>query len=142
MAYASRADMEARFGEREVIALTDRQGAGAVNEAVLTEALEAADDEINGYLRGRYGLPLPTVPRLLSRVACDIARYRLCGTEVTETEPARNRYKDAVKLLESIAAGKISLGLDDAGSLAPEPSGVGISAAPRTFTDTTLEDYA
>jgi phage gp36-like protein len=142
VAYASREDMEARFGEREVIALTDRQGSGAVNEAVLSEALEAADDEINGYLRGRYGLPLPTVPRLITRLACDIARYRLCGAEVTETEPVRNRYKDAVKLLESIAAGKISLGLDESGSVAPEPSGVGISTGPRTFTDETLGDYS
>lgn len=142
MSYASREDMIARFGEREVIALTDRQASGMVDETVLNQALEAADDEINGYLQGRYGLPLSSVPRLLTGVACDIARYRLCGAETMETDPARNRYKDAVKILENVRDGKISLGLDMSGQVASEPAGIRISTPGRTFTDDSLRDYS
>lgn len=119
MSYASKANMLARFGEHEVIALTDRANLGTVDDAVLAGALAEADAEIDPYLAPRHKLPLASVPKILSGFACDIARYRLCGTGgVTETDEVRNRYKDAVKFLESVASGKIGLGLDAANQVA------------------------
>lgn len=119
MSYATKANMIARFGEAEVIALTDRAGLGTVDDAVLAGALAEADAEIDPYLAPRHVLPLASVPKILTGFACDIARYRLCGSGgVTETEEIRNRYKDAIKFLDSVASGKLGLGLDASNNVA------------------------
>lgn len=128
MTYATQANMITRFGEEEVIALTDRANLGAVDEAVLAGALVEADAEIDPYLAPRHKLPLASVPKILTGFACDIARYRLCGAGVTETEEIRNRYKDAVKFLEAVAAGRIGLGRDAANNVAPPANTVQFSA--------------
>lgn len=128
MSYAAKANMIARFGEPEVIALTDRANIGVIDDAVLAGALAEADAEVDPYLAPRHKLPLASVPKILSGFACDIARYRLCGAGVTETEEVRNRYKDAIKFLESVATGKIGLGLDAANNVAPPANTVQFSA--------------
>lgn len=113
--FATSSDMAARFGVREVIAITDRDLTGAINDAVLQQALQAADAEISGYLAGRYALPFAVVPALLVGYACDIARYRLTGTDVTCTEDIQNRYSQAIKYLTMVGRGDLSLGIDVAG---------------------------
>ena len=112
MTYAVKQDMIARFGEREVVALTDRDEAGVVDDAVLTQGLVTADAEINAYLAGRVALPLATPPLILIGYACDIARYRLTGANVIETDVIGRRYKDAIDFLKLFADGKVQLGVD------------------------------
>lgn len=110
--YATKADMLSRFGEREVIALTDRDNLGVVDDAVLDAALAEASSEIEPYLAPRHKMPLASVPKIVIGFACDIARYRLCGSGVTLTDDIRDRYKDAIKFFEQVAKGVIGLGLD------------------------------
>lgn len=140
MAYATKADMVSRFGVHEVIAITDRENSGDIDEAVLGAALVEATAEVEGYLAGRYALPLASVPPLVAGLCCDIARYRLTGCSALETEATRNRYRDAVRLLEQISAGKVGLGLDLAGQPAPS-GGVRIQHGERSFPAGSLEDY-
>jgi len=134
MSYAVKQDMIYRYGDREVIALTDRTDTGAINDAVLDGALAAADDEMNPYLAGKVRLPLAAVPKVLKHFACDIARYRLCGGQVVETEEIRNRYKDAIRFLENVASGKISLGLDANNAPAPAQNTVQFRPGTRVFS--------
>jgi len=63
--YDTRDDMVTRFGEREVISLTDLTYTGAINDQGLAGGLSAASDEINGCIAGRYRLPLPKLPHIL-----------------------------------------------------------------------------
>ena len=108
--YATRAQMQARFGESELISLTDRNGsAGSIVSSVLDVALHDATALINGYLAGRYTLPLVTAPDMLARLCCDIARYGLYDNGASEQ--VSKRFDDAVRFLEMVAAGKISLGI-------------------------------
>jgi phage gp36-like protein len=141
MPYASQSDMVARFGEREVRILTDRDNQGLIDPAVLDYALAQADAEIDGYLQGRFALPLASVPVLLVGIACDVARYRLAGTDIRETDPIRMRYKDAVKLLASIGKGELQLGLSATGQATPDAGAVRIVEGGRVFTPDTLSDY-
>ena len=140
MAYASVADMVARFGDLEVIELTDRSHSGQIDEAVAKIALEDATAEIDAYL-GRFRRPFYDVPPILKRLCCDIARYRLLGADAQETEPARNRYRDAIRLLEQVRDGKMTLGLDTA----QQPVGTGatikINNGRRMFAPGSLDDY-
>jgi len=140
MAYATKEDMVSRFGLHEVIAITDRENSGDIDEAVLGAALVEATAEVEGYLAGRYALPLVSVPPLVAGLCCDITRYRLSGASVLETDTTRNRYRDAVRLLEQISAGKVSLGLDLAGQPAPT-GGVLIKPGERSFPAGSLKDY-
>lgn len=112
MAYATPADMVSEFGEREVIALTDRDNLGYQDDVLLQGRLDKASAEIDTYLVGRYVVPLSTVSPLITTYCCDIARYRLSGAQVTEVDAVRNRYKDAIRFLEAVRDGKIDLGTD------------------------------
>lgn len=108
MSYATQADLVAAYGQAEVDQLIDRDGVGGPDPSVLDAALDDADSEIDAYLRGRYTLPLSPVPRLIVRIAGDIARYRLWSAQASEE--VRARYEDARRVLESIASGKVRLG--------------------------------
>ncbi|WP_028535607.1 gp436 family protein [Paludibacterium yongneupense] len=110
MAYAIQDDMVNRFGEDEVVALTDRSQSGQIDATVLAGALDDASAEIDTYLAGRYTLPLTGTPRFIAGLCCDIARYRLSGSNALLSEAARDRHRDAVRFLELAAAGKITLG--------------------------------
>ena len=116
--YATQQDMINRFGEEELILVTDRDGsANAIVDAVLDQALLDASAEIDGYLGGRYKLPLLTVPAVLTRICCDIARYLLNDERATEQLQAR--YQDSIKFLRSLGKGELSLGLPDEGETGP-----------------------
>jgi phage gp36-like protein len=138
MTYATPQDLIDRLGLREATAISDRNGTGLPDTAVLTTALAEAEVEVNSYLGRRYLLPLTSadtnqvvVPSLLKRVVIDIARYRQTGTEIMETDSIRNRYKDAIRLLEQIAEGKVSVG-----NLLPAPSGGPAALGGATATRT------
>ncbi len=141
MSYATPAMMIARFGEDEVIALTDRSGAGLIDDAVLSAALTDTDAEIDPYLMSRYTLPIANAPKVLSSFACDIARYRLSGSGVTETDIVRLRYKDAIKFFENVASGKLTLGLSTVGVATPEQGSVRVSAPARVFNSSSLSGF-
>ncbi len=129
MSYATLADFVAAFGESEATELTDNVGAGVPNPATYAVAAADADAEIDSHLAGRYVLPLSPVPRLIVRIALDIARYRLWRDHASDE--VRRRYEDARRLLEAIAAGKVRLG--DA-----IHAGVAFAAPGRVITDDVL----
>ena len=111
--YATVKDFVLRIGEFQAIQLTDRDQEGVVNESVLTIALSDSTSQIDGYLSARYRLPLPTIPQNLTRICCDLTRYRLASmSDVTITDEIITRYKLSLKELEDLAAGKISLGIE------------------------------
>lgn len=121
MTYATQQNLIDRFGERELIELTDRSdpSTGAIDATVVAKALADADAEIDGYLSSRYQLPLSPVPAKLERVAGDIARYYLYEDRVTDQ--VRARFSDAQQWLRDVASGKVSLGATS-GGVAPTPA--------------------
>jgi phage gp36-like protein len=146
MPYATQQNMIDRFGSKELIELTDRANIGVIDATVLGNVLADADAEINTYLTGRYALPLATTPPVLTKFACDVARYQLY--DVRASEQVKARYDDAIKFFKLLANGGISLGLD---SLLTTPvadaGGIGIKANVRKFSmgtsgaPGTLDDY-
>lgn len=149
MPYATQQDLIDRFGEEELVQLTDRAEppAGEIDATVIGKALADADDAVNGYLAARYEVPLASPPLILKRTACDIARYYLYEDRVTEA--VRKRYEDAVAYLKDAAAGKVALGVDALGEAPVDPGGPQVDAGDRTFSKGkpstgeagTLDDY-
>jgi phage gp36-like protein len=60
---------------------------------------------------------------------------------VTETEEARNRYKDAIKFFERAARGEVSLGLDGLNLPQVSNGSVLMKSRPPVFNADTLIDY-
>ncbi|MCK4081992.1 gp436 family protein [Acinetobacter radioresistens] len=103
--YATRADMEVRFGVNEISNLKAMQTV----ENAIEQALQDAAEEIDSYVAVKYQLPLPEVPSTLKRIACNIARYRLYFQR--PTEEVENRYKAEIDFLKRIADGKATLNI-------------------------------
>ena len=124
MTYCTQADLIERFGAAEITQLSDRAGLGTLDSAVIDGAIADADAEIDGYLSGRYALPLANVPLVMTRLACDIARYWLFGQDTTDLVKAR--YDQAISYLGKVAAGTITLGPDATGAEPESQSGTAL----------------
>ncbi|MDX8384670.1 MAG: phage protein Gp36 family protein [Ghiorsea sp.] len=118
MSYAAVADMVAMYGASELTQLTDTNGSGVPNDAVVQLALDDASSEADGYLMPK----LPnTASRALVRHVAAIARFYL-HKDIASDE-IRERYNDALAWLKLAAKGVVSY--DDA----PSVVGAGSSAA-------------
>lgn len=138
MSYATAEELVARFGEPEMIQLTNPPG-GDFEEVIAANAAPALADAagtIDSYLRPRYRLPLATVPVRIKAVCCDVARFFLMhGGQREPTAQAKDAYDRAIAWLRDVAAGKADLGLDAAGDPAQEGSGARVTTKPRrTFS--------
>lgn len=163
MIYATVADLVARFGERELVQLTDRENIppSEVDADLVETKIGDASAFVDGYVGQRYRLPLAgcakpdgaggveyVAPPVLARITCDLARYYLHDDLAPENEVYR-RYKAAVRELESIADGAALLACPWGGSpgepLADDvQSGGGETLyefAPRVITDDALRGF-
>ncbi len=122
--YVTAAAMIRKFGEREIIQLTDNEAPyqEVINYDKLNAAIEEANSEIDGWLQSRYTLPLQDIPPSLVNIACHIARYHACTQAITENDPIKIRYDDACKKLKSISKGEMGLGGAPAGESKPTES--------------------
>lgn len=140
MTYAVEQDLIDRFGDAELIELTDRADppAGARDSTVIAKALADADETVNAYVARRYDVPLSAVPASLTRIAADIARYYLYKDDPTEQVAAA--YKDALKFLRDVADGKAVL---DAAGVEPDSSGadIQVTSRDRVFSRDTTEGF-
>lgn len=105
--YCTLNDLIERFGETELIQLTDEQNTGALNTASVNQAIADASNEIDSYLIGRYQLPLVEVPEFVKGYACDMARYRLWDDGALEQVSIR--YRTAIKYWRDISTGALRL---------------------------------
>lgn len=129
MTYASQSDLVERYGTPMLVELTDRADppAGTVDATVVSRALDDADAAINGYLLGRYLLPLVSTPPLLKDLAQAIAIYKLHRD--VSSDKVRNDYTDALKTLALIANG--TQRLDVAGVEPPSSGATGVRTTDR-----------
>lgn len=107
--YCTLEDMVNRFGLEELIQLTDSSGTGIIDNDEVNAAVDDASNLIDGYLGGRYTLPLTSVPSVLIRICANIARYNLYDSNVSEV--VERNYKDALTFLDAVGKGTLKLGL-------------------------------
>ena len=166
MIYATAADLVARFGELELVNLTDFDNIPpSVIDVVRVETkIGDACAFVDGYIGQVYRLPLTgcvkpvtvpggsaefVAPPALVRITCDLARYYLHSDLAPEHEVYR-RFLDARKELEAIALGKTMLSCPWGGSPGQVISGDAQSGSnetwssfsPRQVTDDSLRGFA
>ena len=121
--YATVEDLVSLFGEREVITLSTKKKGNAIDREALETAIGYASSEVDSYLADRYATPLSDsdpIPPVVVSVTGDIARYRLTGGDIRDTDPIRERYTKALNWLRDVADGKAGIpGLPPAGTETP-----------------------
>lgn len=141
MPYTSISQLTDRFGERALVALTDRgeTATDTIDTDVVDRALADADAQIDGYVGVRYKLPLAEVPPLVADLAQVIAYYKL---HVYEPDPkVRADYEDALKLLRDISRGAVRLPVADAEPEGTGGSGVQITDRDRPFDEDNMTGF-
>lgn len=142
MSYCSLSDLQSRYGEALLVALTDRGPVptNTVDEAVVARAIGDAGAMIDGYLASRYVLPLGTVPPLLAGIAPALVLWNLHLT--TPEGKIKADYDAAISLLRDIARGSVRLpdaaGIEPAGEAT---GGVQTVDRERPFTEENMRGW-
>ena len=144
MAYVTNADIQTRLGNATYVQLSDDNGDGAADTAVVDEARIAAEGDVDSYLAVRHAVPVdvtvhPELAGLLKSAALDLAEYRLRLRRPPLPEDARRRRDQTIDWLRHIADGTVVLPSLTA------PAGKGTmaqtSGAARLLSRTELETH-
>lgn len=141
--YYTQADYISRWGDQELIRLTDEDGTGQPDSFTFDQAAADASADVDAYLAGRYPLPLAEpFPRVLKSIAGALIREKLHSQ--FPTEQVTREADLARKQLRDLATGTAKL-LLDTGAEAPLPvnaaTGIAWSAPDRVFTDEVLAKF-
>lgn len=132
--YCSLSDLKLKFGEREVVSFSDKDGDGSEDTATVDASIDDMSSLIESYIGEVYDLPLASVPPVLRKICCDLVRYDLCGDAITKTMLLR--YEAAIAFLKAIKDGSMTLGSEYSDSAT---SGIQYDSEDRVFTRTNLE---
>ena len=121
MSYVTVEAMQLKFGERELIQLTDNEAPyqHAINMDKLNAAMQEANSEIDAYIGSRYPLPLQVMPPFLVNIGCNLARFYGNTGDLAENNPIKARYDASIKTLTKISKGELTLGGSPAGESKP-----------------------
>lgn len=109
--YCTQDDLIKRFGNDEILALSDKENDGVINVDNVALAINDATSTINGYLGGRFDLPLSTVPTVLTRICAELARFHLYDDVCPDR--VKDIHMNNIRFLEKVGKGELSLGLSD-----------------------------
>lgn len=149
MTYATKDDMIALFGEREILILSNLDfedgDSLTINETRLNAALSYASEKIDLYARSRFPWIATTPPLTLKWICADLARYQLEHNEPPRPDVVK-RAEEAQQTLEQISQGKLGLVKPQpqdtvGGGTSDVPSAIGYFAQPRAFPWDLLNDY-
>lgn len=109
--YCTIEDIETQTSTPTLIQLSSDNGQEEVNRVVVEEAIIYSSTLIDGYLRGRYSLPLDAHFPLLRILAIDLSIYRLYSRRMRNEMPEviQKNYNNAISTLRDIQKGVITL---------------------------------
>lgn len=144
MFYCTAEDIEIQIGKEPLIQLTnDNFEQDTIDKVVCEEAILYSSTLIDGYLRGRYNLPLNTQFPLLRVVGIDLSIYRLYSRRIMTEIPevVCDAYKNAIKTLENLQKGIITLETQDNQTLQNGQYRTNKTELDRLFNKGRLSEY-
>ena len=143
--YCTVDDLRDQSSEEFLIRCTDDAGVGAIDQTVVEKKIADAQTEIDSYCRAQYAVPFQAVPGLIKKLTVDIALYNLISKRGLDEESPDvilvKRYRDAVKLLENLAKGIVTIGPTAAGEPSPQPQQATIVSQRRRFSRTSMDGF-
>lgn len=159
MAYCSSSDVEKRLPTKTLIQLTDDEGLadaqGTLADAItanplidtrIDDAIEAADVDIDSYLRARYATPIAidgATPTPIKQQSVGLTIYYLHERRQSEfglPDAVMDSRKATLRMLDAINRGTIDIGVEPP----PASSAKAVAEASgedRLFTVDTLGDF-
>ncbi len=137
MPYCGQSDLEKKISPAELIQLTDDAHAGTIDATVIAAAIDEADTLINSYVGKVKMTPLSPVPGLIKNLSVTLAIWSLFVRHSTVDAVRQKANDDAVKTLQAIAQGTVTLGVEEAAALPETTEGGPVSStsvADRVFT--------
>lgn len=142
MSYIVQADLFSKISEKQLIQITDDTHLGIVDTGVVAAVISEAESEIDGFLAVRYATPIAApVPQLVKTFAVDISIYKLYSRRQRVPESVKDAYNAAMRKLEQISKGIITLGVDPAPAESEKGSGGEVFGPERTFDRDKLESF-
>jgi len=142
--YITVADVERAISLRKLTQLSnDAPNAAAPDAAVIDDAIVAAQQMVDGYLRARYLLPLDPVPTIIRSLTLNLVCYRLYARRMESAVPetVKDQHLHTLKVLDQIQAGKVTLGNAATHKALPEAGAIRIKVPPRQFGEATLAQW-
>jgi phage gp36-like protein len=146
--YCTSDDLTRLLPASELLDLADDTGAASLDDpgvqAVLAEAVDQADREIDAYVGMVKSVPLDPVPPLVANLSAKCAVHGLYirrpGLSIPDS--IAEAYRQALQMLGRIAAGQLSLGQKEDGTT-EEPGTVQMATTTgaRRFTPSTWSDF-
>lgn len=139
MAYCTADDIYLSVPRSDIDGLTDG------NDEIVTDKINVAEDLIDKYLYGVYELPLNPVDDIIKQIAVDISIYNLYTRilnldQSNEAGPRRQRYRDALALLDKIRKKELKLTAPFFEN-AETAKIITVKAPTRVFTNTVLDTF-
>lgn len=109
--YCNYSDIEKAIGYEELASCTDVNNGEKVNNAIVEDTITSISAIIDGYLRGRYTLPLIKTHEILKKICIDLVYFELKnGTNAKKPiEGDQAKYDRAYSQLKDIQKGNIIL---------------------------------
>lgn len=141
MEYTDIDQLTDRFGTQMLVNLTDRSDprTGAVDMDIIARAIADTQAVIDGYLGGKYALPLTELPALIAELSATIAIYKL--HIYTPDDKIAKDYEQALKSLKDIAHGTIKLSVAGVPSASGQSSGARLTDRKRPMTAANMTGY-
>ena len=133
MAYCTQSDIENRVSAADLVRLSDHDGDGVSDAAVVAQAIAHAQGDIDSYLQTKYSVPVSPVPDVLNKHCVTMAVYYLQLGRDSVTEDMRHAYEDIIKWLKDVVAGKAELGISPKPTESGSAGGVRYDAKTRRF---------
>ncbi|MDH3998905.1 MAG: DUF1320 domain-containing protein [Desulfuromonadales bacterium] len=138
--YSTQEDILERLPEETVVQLTDDEDSGDIDAARVVAAIERADQEIDAWCGSRFHVPFTSTPAIIGGISTDLAIYYLYGRTQEEIPQTRkDAYDNALRTLEQIADGKLSLGAAEAASSSASSANASFCGNTRRFTRDSLK---
>ena len=141
MPYCMLEDLKEKISEEELIQLTDDEETGLIVTSRTDRAISDADAQIDGYCGRRYSVPLDPVPVIIRKFSVDIAIYNLLQRRQGADEDREKDYNNAIKFLENVAKGLVTLGADDPDTPPADAHKTEISGPDRIFSRDKMEGW-
>ena len=114
-----------------------------ISSGIVDRKISTVSGEIDDALRGRYQLPLTSVPETLKRINAVLAAYQAAGAITSLVETAalsdneflflQDMAKQARKDLDLIRQGKMDIGLEELGEIPVSSGTVRVSTPAKHF---------
>ena len=143
--YCTIEDIQKQTSRDTLVQLTDDNQLGEIDSIIVEEAILYSETLINGYLCGRYTIPIfNEIPNILKILAIDLAIYRLYLRRFQTDTPnsISEKYKNSTKILEQIQKGIISLEIESTGKvIRMSEYKTNKTSKDRIFSKEFLDDY-